>query len=195
MATLLGTPGDDFLKDAAGNMTIVTFDGNDTVAGSTADTVLTGNGNDQLAFGGAGGNIVYTGDGTDRVILSGYGAGNRVTFGFGVGDKVTGSVHHDYIVAPGNYSTIDGMGGSDTIILGGRHDKVIERFSAADPTGIRQGVDHIFAFNGSDRLVIEGFEPHPHWHQGPRGAVWVDDTPVAYVVGHHVTAHDLLFVT
>jgi hypothetical protein len=164
------------------------------VYGAANDTVLEGNGNDQLFFAGLGGDIVYAGDGTDTVALSRYSTDNRVILGFGSGDTVTGSIGHDYIVAPGNYASIDGMGGADTIVLGGQHDMVLERYGGFDAGGNHNTADRIYAFNHSDRVVIEGDGSHPRWHQGPHGMLFVDGTAVAAVVGHHLTAHDLIFV-
>jgi hypothetical protein len=192
---MLGTPGNDTLIDTGVGDWIIGFDGNDAVfALGGSDTVTEGDGNDQITFSGSGGDVLYAGNGTDAVALSLYSSDNRVILGFGVGDTISGSAGHDYIVAPGNYASVDGMGGSDTIVLGGRHDKVVERYGGFDGLSDHNTADRIYGFNHSDRIAVEGFGKHPSWHQGHRGVLFVDHKAVALVVDHHLTAHDLIFV-
>jgi hypothetical protein len=184
--TILGTDGGDCLYENAPGDIIIGYGGNDhIVANGPGSFVFGGNGNDILQFN-------Y------------YSTGNTAILGTGA-NTVAGSVGHDFISAPGDYSSIDGNGGGDTIVLGGHHEQVIEKFYGSDAAGghvtqILQGlIDHVFNFNPTDKLVVEGDGRNPHWHQSHSGMVFIDDPvlghlPIADVVGHHMTAHDFIFV-
>lgn len=138
LATLIGTPGDDFLRGGddidiivggRGNDVIHGRKGNDYLCGGLgrdriygefgADWISGGPGVDTLLRGGWGRDVILGGSGRDSV--SGY-EGNDVVWGFAGNDQLSGGNGRDIIRAHGGDDFLKGGRGPDVLIGGAGQD-------------------------------------------------------------------------
>ncbi len=119
-ATIIGTPGNDFIQGTNGNDVIVAMAGNDTIFGNNGHDVICGdggndtlrgnNGNDTL-LGGAG-NDVFHGDNGNDTLLGG--AGNDVLHGDNGNDWLDGGANDDTLFGIKGDDTLTGGWGADS---------------------------------------------------------------------------------
>lgn len=153
MATLIGTPGPDFLLGTPDADLIFGEDGDDYLLGAAGnDQINSGNGNDLLQ-GNAGNDLLDGGTGDDT--LSG-GIGN---------DTLNGGVGNDLIYADSGLNRLDGGLGADTLVAGtGGRDVMTggngrDVFVLANGTGgsRRRNANVITDFNpNQDRIGLAG---------------------------------------
>ncbi|MEA2874670.1 MAG: hypothetical protein QOH67_4998, partial [Hyphomicrobiales bacterium] len=161
---VLGTSGDDNLRDDFGIALNVTLDGrggNDLLAGGTGNDTLNGGAGSDTVSGGTGNDRIvgtldgvadtYNGDGNDAV--------NAVT-GAG-GDTIDYSATTNGIsvtLAGGGATVIDDQAGTDTLggienVTGGSGDDIITGDNNANILIGSGGVDSLTGSGGADRLV------------------------------------------
>ncbi len=153
MATLIGTPGPDFLLGTPNADLIFGEDGDDYLLGAAGnDEIIGGNGNDLLQ-GNAGNDLLDGGAGNDT--LSG-GIGN---------DTLNGGAGNDLIYADSGLNRLDGGQGDDTLVAGtGGRDVMTggrgrDVFVLANGTGgsQRRNANVITDFNpNQDRIGLAG---------------------------------------
>ncbi|GAB4474119.1 MAG: hypothetical protein OHK0037_34870 [Elainellaceae cyanobacterium] len=151
MATLIGTPGPDFLTGTADADLIFGEDGDDYLLGAAGnDQVNGGNGNDLLQ-GNAGNDLVDGGAGNDTLSA---GIGN---------DTLNGDVGDDLLYADSGLNQLNGGQGADTLVAGtGGRDIMTggngrDVFVLANGTGgsRRRGANVITDFNpNQDRIGL-----------------------------------------
>ncbi|MGL4634669.1 MAG: putative Ig domain-containing protein, partial [Beijerinckiaceae bacterium] len=131
--SLSGNDGVDFLYGNAGNDTLYGNDGDDWLfTGDYAGGSLTGDAD--MAFGGAGNDVIAVGDRGGRFALADGGSGNDTIYGgAGANDVIRGGSGSDYLY---------GITGADTYRFG------VGDLEAGD-------VDSVFAFNAGDKLSFD----------------------------------------
>jgi Ca2+-binding RTX toxin-like protein len=111
---IIGTTGDDVIKDTKGGNLVYGLTGNDTITiGNQGDCVV-GQDGDNRINGGNGDDVVLLGNGTNTVSAS---AGNDlVKVGDGNGNVVNGGNGEDTIhIGTGNDNTVDGGNGTKNV--------------------------------------------------------------------------------
>jgi Ca2+-binding RTX toxin-like protein len=157
LATIVGTPGNDFIigtqerdviKGLGGEDTIQALngddvicgdDGADTIQGSSGDDVVRGNdGNDDLDGGGH--NDFVTGDLGDDIVRGGDGD-----------DRLLGAEGNDELAGGGGLDFLGGGDGSDAL-NGGKGDDRLEGNAGDDRLVGNDGADTLLGQEGRDRL-------------------------------------------
>ena len=126
----------DYYENEADNVKILALGGDDTIKGYSFNknfTIDGGKGNDSINSSGS------------NVSING-GAGNDEIYDFGYDNVIVGGTGNDSITG-GDYSTITGGKGADTINAYAEYNQVI-KYSSGD------GNDIIEGFNSSDTLYI-----------------------------------------
>ena len=112
-ATIVGTPGDDYLVGTPGNDVISGLGGNDRILGLGGDDVICGGAGDDRLVGGSGGDLIVGGEGADYIVGD---AGADVLVG-GVGnDRIRGGPGDDKLDGKEGIDECRGGAGTDTIL-------------------------------------------------------------------------------
>ncbi|MFB2891857.1 Calx-beta domain-containing protein [Aerosakkonemataceae cyanobacterium BLCC-F50] len=175
MATIIGTPGNDFLvgtKDAdlinglAGNDTILGLEAGDSLYGSEGQDFIFGRLGNDLIYGNQGNDVVsgneendsvYGGTGNDQVRG---GKGNDLLYGDLGNDTVSGDLDNDTIFGGSGFDFLDGNPGNDVIygnedadtIFGSEDNDLIYGGQGNDLLVGDPGLDSIFGNLGNDTL-------------------------------------------
>ncbi len=148
-ATVVGTPGDDFICGTNGNDTIDGRSGDDIIYGRGGrDTLLGRDGDDQL-IGGKGRDLISGHKGDD--ILSGGAAGDTLKGGAG-NDELTGGGGNDKLKAGSGQDRLVGGKGND-LLNGGRGDDLLSGGAGQDTLGGGAGRDTLLGGAGSDVIT------------------------------------------
>jgi large repetitive protein len=150
MTDISGTNGNDTINQAvAGNTTINTGNGNDTVtiaeAANSATIINTGNGSDTVAVaeGANSTTVINTGNGNDTVVITGVSTSSTVVNVGNGNDTVLGGAGRD-IIYGGNGADVLSGGAGDDIVYGG---------NGKDTLYGGAGNDILYGGNGSDVLI------------------------------------------
>jgi len=112
-ATIVGTPGDDYLVGTPGNDVISGLGGNDRILGLGGDDVICGGAGDDRLVGGSGGDLIVGGEGADYIVGD---AGADVLVG-GVGnDRIRGGPGDDKLDGKEGIDECRGGAGTNTIL-------------------------------------------------------------------------------
>ena len=116
--TIIGTPGNDFLRGTWHKDVICGLGGNDTIYGLGGSDVIYGGPGDDRIYGGNGADVVFAGAGADT-IDGGY---ENDTIDGGPGnDRILAGPGRDTIVAAAGTDTVNGGPGADcAFVRGGR---------------------------------------------------------------------------
>ncbi|MFB2881522.1 Calx-beta domain-containing protein [Floridanema aerugineum] len=158
MATIIGTPGNDFLVGTKDADLIIGLAGNDTELGLEAGDSLYGSEGQDFIFGGLGNDLIYGNQNND--VLNGNeendsvyggtgndqvrgGKGNDLLYGDLGNDTVSGDLDNDTIFGGSGFDFLDGNPGNDVIY--GNED--------ADTIFGSEDNDLIYGGQGNDLLV------------------------------------------
>lgn len=160
VATIVGTPGRDFIEGTAGRDVIAALQGDDVVYGNAGDDVICGGHGDDSLIGGDGFDTIYGAQGNDNIhgLWENPGfetqpsspqdrlddvRGTRVFGGEG-NDRIWGTNRWDRIQGgPGN-DVLLGYGGVDWL-RGGPGDDIVFGHRGADDLAGGNGADQIYA--------------------------------------------------
>ncbi|MBE9225753.1 hypothetical protein IQ264_09995 [Phormidium sp. LEGE 05292] len=158
MATIIGTPGNDFLVGTKDADLILGLAGNDTELGLEAEDTLFGNEGQDIISGGLGNDLINGNQGKD--LLNGNqdndtvygganndqvngGKGNDLLFGDLGNDSVFGDLDNDTIFGGAGFDYLDGNAGND--LINGNEDN--------DTIFGSDGNDLLYGGQGNDLLV------------------------------------------
>lgn len=139
----------------AGNDTIISGDGSDTLSGDKGvDSLVSGRGNDTVYGGGGrdriktgrGNDLAYAGDGNDLLWM---GSGDDTVWGSNGRDRIRGGSGKDYLLGESGNDTIDAGSGDDTVLGSSGADSILGR-SGDDELDGGDGNDWIDAWDGHD---------------------------------------------
>jgi len=175
MATIIGTPGNDFLVGTAdpdlilglaGNDTELGLEGNDSLYGGTesdfiaggkgndlingneGDDTLNGNEDNDTVYGGQGNDIVYGGQDNDLL----YGdIGNDTIYGDSGNDTLFGGSGNDLLYGGEGNDEINGNDGNDSVYGEGGND-LLYGGQGDDLIDGGSGIDTIFGNVGNDTI-------------------------------------------
>jgi Ca2+-binding RTX toxin-like protein len=163
----------DTSTGVGGDAQIDTLSGIENLIGSDHNDVLGGDAGDNNFTGGAGGDLIDAGDGTDRVIYANSSAGVAVDLGTGMGsgghadgdiligiENLFGSIHDDSLIVDANDNVLHGLDGADTI-GGAAGSDVFSGGGDADTFifGDGDGQDTITDFDaGTDVIDLQGYD-------------------------------------
>ena len=101
-ATIVGTPGDDFINGTAGDDVIVGLGGNDIINGGGGNDIICGGGGDDKLLGGEGNDSLYGSSGHDALAggngndyLSGGAGGDDICYGGAGNDTILGDCEYN----------------------------------------------------------------------------------------------------
>ena len=153
VATIVGTPNDDFLSGTDGPDVIAGLQGNDSIDGLGGDDILCGGQGDDELLGGDGFDIIFGAQGNDLLVANGLNLdpledsrGARM-FGGAGNDTIYGSHRWDRMQGGPGDDRMFGFGGRDWMRAGPGDDYV-------DSGGSE--IDDIQGGNGSDEIVSHG---------------------------------------
>ena len=178
-ASVEGNDGDDYISGGAGNDTFDGGIGKDFLIGNDGDDVLKGGGDEDVLDGGKGADDMDGEAGRDRVsyefansdsrigvtMFAGLDARLRVAGGDADGDvlsnieEIIGTAYDDVLQANqmsaglGDYNTLDGRGGDDTLTGAANRDDYLLGGAGADT--IDGGLDD-GAFDGNAPDIVDG---------------------------------------
>lgn len=134
--TLAGTSADDVLNGLAGDDTLSGKKGDDILWGGEGNDILIGNAGDDNLNGGAGKDVLYGHEGNDTLNAGGGDdtSANRYI------DSLYGGAGNDKLVSDGGKDRLFGGDGNDTLI-------------GYDGDSLSGG-------NGNDNLIVSGYEGH-----------------------------------
>ncbi|MBM3695182.1 MAG: hypothetical protein FJW79_04530 [Actinobacteria bacterium] len=130
-ATIVGTPGPDYLR------------------GTPGDDVIWGGGGDDRIYAGDGNDIVCAGPGND--VVDG-GLGNDHLDGGDGNDLLVGGRGHDTLMGGRGHDTLNGGEGNDAL-LGGPGDDRLDGGPGRDRLEGGQGSDYLIGGEGPDHLI------------------------------------------
>ena len=143
VATIVGTPGDDFLAGTPGPDVIAGLQGNDRIDGLGGDDIICGGIGNDLLVGGEGFDIIFGAQGDDTI----FSAGTDSVFVPTALDDVRGA----RIFAGAGNDTVWGSDRWDRM-QGGAGDDVLYGFAGNDWMRGGAGADVVIGHNGSDDL-------------------------------------------
>ncbi|MEG5057909.1 calcium-binding protein [Microcoleus sp. A2-C5] len=170
-SSVVGTGGANRLSAGNLNDIILTFGGDDVIAGNAGDDIIfSGGGNDSIGGGpgndaivsGAGNDVVSGGDGDDRIfggkgndLLDG-GAGNDLVSGERGNDTVLGGSGNDTVFGGEGNDVVGGGDGND-LLYGGKGNDTVDGGAGNDLISGDRGSDVLTGGAGSDTFYFSGF--------------------------------------
>ena len=158
---------DSTLDGLGGNDTLLGGAGNDTLNGGDGNDILNGGADADFLFGGVG-DDTYVIDSFDDLVVEEAGAGVdtvRASINYTLGDNVEklilsssataarGNSSNNYLVANAALgSTLNGLGGNDTL-LGGTGNDTLNGGDGNDSLTGGAGNDRLVGFSGNDTLI------------------------------------------
>lgn len=164
-ATIVGTPGRDYLEGTDGPDVIVGLDGSDEIAaGDGQDLVCGGHGADYLR-GGRGADRIDGGGDRDSVygeqgadlLLGGESRDRDYLRGSGGDDTLRGGAGRDYLTGDAGADVLEGQAHSDNLTGGSGRDQVVGG-DGNDLVDGDAGDDQLVGGTGDDRMAGDGYE-------------------------------------
>ncbi|HEX2192497.1 MAG TPA: SBBP repeat-containing protein [Acidimicrobiales bacterium] len=157
LATIVGTPGNDFIFGTQGRDVIKGLGGEDTIYGLDGNDVLCGDDGADTIRGSSGDDVVRGNDGNDT--LEGDGQNDYVTGDLGDDivrggdddDRLVGAEGNDELAGGGENDFLGGGDGNDAL-NGGRGDDRLEGNVGDDRLVGNDGADTLLGQEGRDRL-------------------------------------------
>ncbi|MBE9122033.1 calcium-binding protein [Tychonema sp. LEGE 07199] len=170
-SNIIGAQTDNRLNGTQQADIILTFGGNDVIAGGGGDDIIIsgggsdsiggGSGNDAI-FAGSGNDAVAGGDGDDRIfggkgndIIDG-GAGNDLVSGDNGNDTVLGGSGNDTVFGGRGNDIVSGGDGNDSL-YGGKDNDTVDGGAGNDFISGDRGSDVLTGGAGSDTFYFAGF--------------------------------------
>ena len=151
VATIVGTPGNDYLVGTDGPDVIAGLQGNDTIFGLAGDDIICGGFGADIIIGGDGFDILFGAQGRD-FLISANGTGQHLVEDVR-GARMFGGQGDDLIWGSDRWDRIQGGPGDDTIIgLAGRD--WIRAGAGADRIDGGAGIDDIRGAAGNDHIDV-----------------------------------------